>query len=170
MSWWLSLAAACVVVGVLAATGAVGYALAAAARHPSSASSAAGNPAQGLTATASTGVPPSVPASSGPLQVTKVFTYQQGVTVFVDIFYTDRGDNAEGFGFTGVDGSHIAAASYQFSSPGDGIVETGSITYPFDEGCGTAQQHSDSVEFWVTDAVGRRSPPYPPVHLACAAP
>jgi serine/threonine protein kinase len=173
MSWWLSLAAACVVVGVLAATGAVGYALAAAARHPSSASSAAGNPAQGLTATpASTSTSPLVfpAAPSGPLQVTKVYTYQQGVTVFVDIYYTDRGDNAEGFGFTGVDGSHVAAASYQFSSPGDGIVETGSITYPFDEGCGTAQQHSDSVEFWVTDAVGRRSPPYPPVHLACAAP
>jgi hypothetical protein len=67
----------------------------------------------------------------------------------------------------GVNGSPIAEVNYAFSSPGDGIVEPGSITYPFDEGCGTTQQRSDSVDVWVT-AAGKRSPPYPPVHLACA--
>jgi serine/threonine protein kinase len=171
-SWWRPLAAACVVGGLLAATSAVGYVLITGARHPSGASSASGNPAQGTTAAASASAsasPSALPgAPSGPLQVTKVYTYQQGVTVFVDIYYTDRANEAaDGFGFMGVNGSPIAEVNYAFSSPGDGIVEPGSITYPFDEGCGTTQQRSDSVDVWVT-AAGKRSPPYPPVHLACA--
>jgi len=170
-SLWRPLVAACVV-GLLAAASAVGYALIT-ARHPSGTSSASGNPAQRPTATASasTSASPSVlpGAPSGPLQVTKVYTYQQGAMVFIDIYYTDRDNNATGFGFTGVDGSSIAEVNYAFSSPGDGIVEPGSITYPFNEGCGTTQHRSDSVDVWVTGAAGKRSPPYPPVHLACGS-
>jgi serine/threonine protein kinase len=169
---WRPLAAACVVAGLLAASGAAGYALTTVTRHLSSASSASGNPAEGPPATApgSTGSSSVLPrAPSGPLQVTKVYTYQQGVTVFVDIYYTDHDDNANGFGFMGVDGSRIAEANYPFFNPGDGIVETGSITYPFNEGCGTAQPRSDSIEVWVTDAAGKRSAPSKPVHLGCAS-
>ncbi len=168
---WRPLAAACVVGGLLAASGAVGYALLNLTRHPSNASSASGNPAQGLQATVSAlpGASSSVlaPGSSGPLRVTHVYTYRQGVTVLVDIYYAGQ-DNANGFGFMGVDGSRIAEVNDPFSSPGDGIVETGSITYPFNEGCGTTQSRSDSIEVWVTDAAGKRSPPSKPVHLTCA--
>jgi hypothetical protein len=86
----------------------------------------------------------------------------------VDIYYTDTDNEANGFGFTGVDGSRIAEVTYPFSSPGDGIVEPGSITYPFNEGCGTAQHHSDSIEVWVTGTAGKQSRPSTPVQLACA--
>jgi serine/threonine protein kinase len=171
LPWWRQLAAACVIGGLLAASGAVGHALITVTRHLSSAS-AAGNPAEGPTATSSASTiasPPAVPGvPSGPLQVTKVYTYQQGPMVFVEIYYTDRDNNADGFGFMGVDGSPIADVTYQFSSPGDGIVETGSIRYPFDEGCGTGQHRSDSIEVWVT-AAGKRSPRSAPVRLACAS-
>jgi serine/threonine protein kinase len=162
---WRPLAAACVVGGLLAASGAVGYALLIANRQPSSASSASGNPATEPTATGPTSASGFPGTASGPLQVTRVFTYQQGASIFIDIYYTDS--NADGFGFMGVDGSRIAEANYPFASPGDAIVETGSITYPFNEGCGTNQERSDSIEVWVT-AAGKRSRPYPPVHLACA--
>jgi Protein kinase domain len=172
LPWWRQLAAACLIGGLLAASGAVGYALVIVTRHLSSASSPAGNPAQGSTVTSSapTIAPPSAlpGAPSGPLQVTKVYTYQQGTMVFVDIYYTDRANHADGFGFMGVDGSPIAAVTYTFSSPGDGIVETGSIRYPFDEGCGTGQHRSDSIEVWVT-AAGKRSPRSAPVRLACTS-
>ena len=87
--------------------------------------------------------------------------------VYVDFYYTDQGNNANGFGFMGVDGSPIGKVSYPFSSPGAGIVEIGSISYPFNEGCGTDQPRSDSIEVWVTDAAGKQSPTSKPVHLAC---
>jgi len=158
---WRPLAAACVVGGLLAASGAVDYALITATRH--SANDTATGPA-------STSASPSAPARtpSASLDVTRVYTYQQGVMVYVDFYYTDQGNNANGFGFMGVDGSPIGEVNYQFSSPGAGIVETGSITYPFNEGCGTAQPRSDSIEVWVTDAVGKQSRPTKPVRLACA--
>jgi hypothetical protein len=88
--------------------------------------------------------------------------------MYIDMYYTDQGNNADGFGFTGVDGSPIGKVNYPFSSPAAGIIETGSITYPFNEGCGTAQQRSDSIEVWVNDAAGARSPAKV-VHLACAS-
>jgi serine/threonine protein kinase len=158
---WQPLAAACVVGGLLAACGAVDYALITATRHS----------AQRLTATTpaltSASPPALAPTASAPLDVTRVYTYQQGATVYVDIYYTDQSNNANGFGFKGVDGSPIAEVNYPFSSPGAGIVETGTITYPFNEGCGTAQQRSDFIEVWVTDTAGKQSPPSKPVHLAC---
>jgi hypothetical protein len=158
---WRPLAAACVVGGLLAACGAVDYALITATRHS----------AQRLTATTPALTSASPPAlartASAPLDVTRVYTYQQGVTVYVDIYYTDQSNNANGFGFMGVDGSPIAEVNYPFSSPGAGIVETGTITYPFNEGCGTARQRSDFIEVWVTDTAGKQSPPSKPVHLAC---
>jgi hypothetical protein len=159
---WRPLAAACVVGGLLVASSAVGYALMTVTRDLTKEPTA--------TAPAPTSASPSVlPRTlSGPLGVTRVYTYRQGVTVYVDIYYTDQGNNANGFGFMGVDRSPIGELNYPFSSPGAGIIETGSITYPFNEGCGTAKQRSDSIEFWVTDAAGKRSPPSKPVLLACA--
>jgi|HubBroStandDraft_5_1064220.scaffolds.fasta_scaffold06034_5 serine/threonine protein kinase len=158
---WQLLAAACVVGGLLAACGAVDYALITATRHS----------AQRLTATTpalTSASPPALPrTASAPLDVTRVYTYQQGATVYVDIYYTGQSNNANGFGFKGVDGSPIAEVNYPFSSPGAGIVETGTITYPFNQGCGTAQQRSDFIEVWVTDAAGKQSAPSKPVHLAC---
>jgi hypothetical protein len=165
---WRLLATACVVAGLLAASGAAGYGLTTVTRHLSGASSASGNPANDPPATATSGSPSVPRGPSGPLQVTKVYTYQQGVTVFVDIYYTDQGNNANGFGFMGVKGSPIAEVNYLFSNPGDGVVETGSITYPFNEGCGTSQPRSDSIEVWVSNTAGKQSPPSKPVHLACA--
>ncbi len=161
-SLWRPLAAACVVGGLLAASSAVGYALMTVTRDLTKEPTA--------TALAPTSASPSVlpRTPSGPLGVTRVYTYRQGVTVYVDIYYADQGNNANGFGFMGVDGSPIGELNYPFSSPGAGIIETGSITYPFNEGCGTAKQRSDSIEFWVTDAAGKRSPPSKPVLLACA--
>jgi serine/threonine protein kinase len=153
---WRPLAAACVVGGLLAASSAVGYALF--TRHPAKEPTA--NPP------ASTSASPSV-LPSGPLDVTRVYTYQQGVMVYVDIYYTYQGNDANGFGFMGVDGSPIGEANYQFSSPAAGVIEPGSIIYPFNEGCGTAQQRSDSVEVWVDDTTGARSPAKV-VHLTCA--
>jgi hypothetical protein len=158
---WRPLAAACVVGALLAASSAASYALITAIRHSGK---------EPATASASTSASPSVPARtpSGPLDVSRVYTYQQGVMVYIDIYYTDQGNNADGFGFTGADGSPIGEVNYPFSSPAAGIIETGSITYPFNEGCGTAQQRSDSVEVWVNDAAGARSPAKV-VHLACAS-
>jgi hypothetical protein len=171
LPWWRQLAAACVIGGLLAGSGAVGSALVTVTRNLASAS-ASGNPAEGPTSTSSAPAiasPPALPGPlSGPLQVTKVYTYQQGTMVFVEIYYTDRDNSADGFGFMGVDGSPIAAVTYPFFSPGDGIVETGSIRYPFNEGCGTGQHRSDFIEVWVT-AAGKRSPRSAPVRLACAA-
>jgi hypothetical protein len=159
---WRPLAAACVVGGLVAACSAASYALITATRHLGKEPT--------TTASASTSAFPAVPARtpSGPLDVTRVYTYQQGVMMYIDMYYTDQGNNADGFGFTGVDGSPIGEVNYPFSSPAAGIIETGSITYPFNEGCGTAQQRSDSIEVWVNDAAGARSPAKV-VHLACAS-
>jgi len=159
---WRPLAAACVVGGLLAASSAVSYDLITAIRHSGKEPTA--------TAPASTSASPTVlpRTPSGPLDVTSVYTYQQGVMVYIDIYYTDQGNNADGFGFMGVDGSSVGEVNYPFSSPAAGIIETGSITYPFNEGCGTAQHRSDSIEVWVNDAAGARSPAKV-VHLACVS-
>ncbi len=68
--------------------------------------------------------------------------------VFV-IYYSDPGNNADGFGFMGVDGSSVGEQNHLFSSPADGIIETGSIAYPINQGCGTSQPRSNRVKVWV---------------------
>jgi serine/threonine-protein kinase len=112
------------------------------------------------TTNTSTRVAPQVP------QITSVGTYTQGELVYFDIHYADPGKDAEGFGFVGVDGSGWAEENHPFSSPSYGIVGTDSIAYPFNEGCGTAQQSESSVEAWIYNTAGHRSTPVV-IQLAC---
>jgi hypothetical protein len=86
--------------------------------------------------------------------------------VYVEISYADTGNNAEGFGFVGVNGTSQPEESYSFSSPSDGIVEPGSITYPFNQECGTTQQHASYVKAWIYDSAGARSKSVV-IHLVC---
>jgi len=113
------------------------------------------------TETASTPAAPPVP------EITSVSTYTQGVLVYFDIYYTDPGNDAEGFGFVGVNGSGWAEENHPFTSPSYGIVGTDSIAYPFNEACGTAQQYDSYVEAWIYDTAGDRSTPVT-IHLVCS--
>ena len=87
--------------------------------------------------------------------------------MYFDIQYADPGNDAVGFGFEGVNGSGWAEETHPFSSPSYGIVGTGSIAYPFNEACGTAQQYTSYVEAWIYDAAGASSTPVV-IHLVCA--
>jgi hypothetical protein len=100
-------------------------------------------------------------------QITSVGTYQQGVLVYFDIHYADPGNDAAGFGFVGVNGSGWAEENHPFSSPSYGIVGTDSIAYPFNQGCGTAQEYESYVQAWIYDTAGDRSTPVV-IHLVCA--
>jgi YVTN family beta-propeller protein len=108
----------------------------------------------------------STPASQG-VQITRVETYQKGALVYFRIYYRDPDNDAEGFGFVGVNGSGWAEETHAFSSPSYGIVGPGRIDYPFNLGCGTPQQISQSdVKAWIYDTAGVRSKPVI-IHLSC---
>jgi hypothetical protein len=107
---------------------------------------------------------PAIPAP----YITQVTTYTQGVFVYFKITYADPGNNAEGFGFVGINGSGWAQETHPFSSPSYGIVGPNSIAYPFNSGCGTAQQYDSYVQAWIYNTVGEQSPPVI-IHLVCAA-
>jgi serine/threonine-protein kinase len=106
------------------------------------------------------------PASPPVPEITSVGTYTQGVLVYFDIHYANPGNDAEGFGFVGVNGSGWAEENHPFTSPSYGIVGTDSIAYPFNEACGTAQQYDSYVEAWIYDSAGDRSTPVV-IHLVC---
>ena|SRR5690348_12541971 len=75
---------------------------------------------------------------------------------------THPGDDARGFGFTGLNGSRWMVATYSFSSPDEGIAGPDSpdtIAYLVGLECGTASQHGAEVEAWTHDAAGRSSQP-----------
>jgi hypothetical protein len=108
----------------------------------------------------------SAPAPQVPV-ITTAGTYTQGALVYFDIQYADPGHDAEGFGFVGVNGSGWAEENHPFSSPSYGIVGPDSISYPFNEECGTAQQYDSYVEAWIYDTAGQRSTPVV-IHLVCA--
>jgi hypothetical protein len=99
-------------------------------------------------------------------RITSVGTYTNGVFVYFNIQYADPGNDAEGFGFVGVNGSGWAEENHPFSSPSYGIVGPDSIAYPFNEGCGTAQQYDSYVEAWIYDTAGDQSKPVV-IHLVC---
>ena len=82
------------------------------------------------------------------------------------ISYTDTGNNAEGFGFVGVNGTSLPEKNYPFSSPSDGVVEPGSVTYSFNQECGTTQQHASDIKAWIYDSAGARSKSVV-IHLVC---
>jgi len=109
--------------------------------------------------------PPPPPAPQVPA-ITNAGTYTQGVDVYFDISYADPGNDAEGFGFVGVNGSGWAEETHPFSSPSYGIVGPDSIAYPFNEDCGTPQQYDSYVEAWIYDTAGQRSTPVV-IHLVC---
>jgi len=109
---------------------------------------------------------PSPPAGPAVPVITSVGTYTQGVLVYFDIHYADPGNDAEGFGFVGVNGSGWAEENHPFTSPSYGIVGPDSIAYPFNEACGTAQQYDSYVQAWIYDTAGDRSTPVV-IHLVC---
>jgi serine/threonine protein kinase len=106
------------------------------------------------------------PASPPVPEITRVETHTQGVLVYFDIQYSDPGNDAEGFGFVGVNGAGWAEENHPFTSPSYGIVGTDSISYPFNEDCGTAQQYDSYVQAWIYDTAGGRSTPVV-IHLVC---
>ena len=167
---WRSVAAVGVI-GLLAASGAAGYFLTVALRQPSGAPSpsrsAAVVPTSSTTPISRRTSPTSrAPASQLP-DITRVYTYQRGVMVYVDISYTDTGNDAAGFGFVGVNETSQPEENYPFSSPSDGIVEPGSITYSFNQECGTIRQHASYIKAWIYDSSGARSKSVL-IHLVCS--
>jgi len=116
--------------------------------------------------------PPPVTTSPPPVApavpvITGASTYTQGVFVYFNVTYSDPGNDAEGFGFVGVDGSGWAEETHPFTSPSYGIVGTDSIAYPFNSGCGTSDQYSSYVEVWIYDAAGAESDPVT-LQLVCS--
>ena len=99
-------------------------------------------------------------------QISSVSTYQNGVLVYFDIQYSNPGNNAEGFGFVGINGAGWAEENHPFTSPSYGIVGPDSISYPFNLACGTAQQYDSWVQAWIYDTAGVRSTPVD-IHLVC---
>jgi eukaryotic-like serine/threonine-protein kinase len=109
---------------------------------------------------------PTPPAPQLP-QIISVSTHTQGQLVYFDIEYADPGHDAEGFGFVGVNGSGWAEENHPFSSPSYGIVGPNSISYPFNEECGTPSQYDSSVQAWIYDTTGHRSTTVT-IHLVCS--
>ena len=166
---WRSVAAVGVI-GLLAASGAAGYFLTVALRQPSGVPSPSRSAAV-VPTSSTTPIPrrtsPTSRAPASPLpDITRVYTYQRGVMVYVEIGYTDTGNNAAGFGFVGVNETSQPEENHPFSSPSDGIVEPGSITYSFNQECGTIRQHASSIKAWIYDSSGARSKSVL-IHLVC---
>ena len=109
------------------------------------------------------------PWDARPPEIELVESFREGGLVFFRVFYTDPNDDAEGFGFRGVNGSGWGEEEFPFSSPSYGRVSPGIIEYPFNHGCGTSSEYESDVEVWIYDSAGLQSPPVT-VHLACSAP
>ena len=86
--------------------------------------------------------------------------------MYFEIYFSDPGHNAAGFGFVGVQGSDWPRQSHSFSSPASGIVEEGSVIYPLNQECGTGLEYMSDVKAWIYDTTGTRSKPVV-IHLAC---
>jgi serine/threonine protein kinase len=155
-TWYRPLVAVCVV-ALLAVAVAVGYRLTLLTWHP-------GDPPDGATPSSASALPG--PFTTGPLRITNAYTYQQGAIIYVRLYYANPGD-ASGFGFAGANGSSLAQQTYQFASPGAAIVEPNSITYPFDQGCGTSKPSATYVKAWLTSANSRTKSVV--IHLVCAS-
>jgi protein kinase-like protein len=172
--WWQPLVTASAVTGILAAGAAAGYGLNIMNEHqPSPLSlSPAGGQAQGHarigTGDARTVRRAPAHAAPGPVPtIIRTSIYQQGQLVFFEIFYSDPGHDAAGFGFVGVQESgDLPERVIPFSSPGPGIVEANTIAYPLDQGCNGNVEFTSSVKAWIYDKAGARSKPVI-IHLAC---
>lgn len=94
-----------------------------------------------------------------PPRITAVLGYTKGALAYFSLHFADPGHDAKGFGFVGIKGSGFAEENHPFSSPSFGIVGHNKIDYPFNIGCGTAQQQQAYVEAWLYDKAGVRSQP-----------
>jgi hypothetical protein len=101
-------------------------------------------------------------------RITSVSTYRQGVWVYFDVHYADPGNDAQGFGYNGLNGTRWVAGSYPFASPNRGIVGARTVAYPLDLECGTAKQHKADIEAWIYDAAGAGSQPAV-INMSCSA-
>ncbi len=161
--------AACLIAGLLAASGIVGAALVELTRHLTASSPGIHGATTGPSpSSVGTSPPASAQPPSKTPEITNYYTYQQGEMMYFNVYYTDPGNNAVGFGFEGVDGSKMALQQHPFSNPAAGIVEPGSIIYPLNQGCGTPQNHSSVLRVWIYDTAGVRSNAVT-VHLACTS-
>jgi hypothetical protein len=156
------------VAGVLVAGAAAGYGTNAATGHQAGRSSfaaAAGGP-QAAERIDAGEARPVRHARPRPPRITAAYTYQQGKMVFFEIYYSDPGHDAAGFGFVGVHESDLPEKVIPFSRPGAAIVEAGIVSYPLNQGCGTGLEYTSSVKAWIYDKTGARSKPVV-IHLAC---
>ena len=172
---WRPLVTASAVTGILAAGAAAGYGLNVMNAHQPGPppSVQAGGQAQGRDrigagdARTVRRAPAHAHARAGPVpKIIGTSTYQEGQMVFFEIFYSDPGHDAAGFGYVGVQESDLPRRVIPFSSPGPGIVEANSIAYPLDQGCGGNVEYTSSVKAWIYDTAGARSKPVI-IHLAC---
>jgi hypothetical protein len=104
---------------------------------------------------------------SRPPRIDNVSTYQEGALVYVSVSFSDPDSDADGFGFRGANGAGWAEETHPFSAPSYGRVAPGRFDYPFNHGCGTPDQQSSDVEFWIYDRSGNRSGSTV-VRLACS--
>jgi protein kinase-like protein len=142
-----------------------GYGLNAVTQHQRDADRALSQIAARMAARPAGPVPKPVPSPPAP-RITHTFTYQEGSRVFFEIYYSDPGHNAAGFGFVGVDGTGLHEQNYLFSNPAEGIVAGNSIAYPLEQGCGTGQEYTSTVRAWIYNKEGVSSRPVV-IHLAC---
>ncbi|HEY6278113.1 MAG TPA: protein kinase [Streptosporangiaceae bacterium] len=147
---------------------------------PTGSSTGTGTTGNGSTGTGTTGTGTNGNGSTGngstgngssgtaqPPQITNVQTYTQGVYVYFDISYADSDNDAEGFGFVGVNGSGWGEEQHPFSSPSYGTAGPGWIEYPFNENCGSSPEVQSYVKAWIYDAEGTSSQPVV-IHLVCS--
>jgi serine/threonine protein kinase len=161
---WRPLITASAVAGLLVASGAAGYGLMTSAQHQRDGSAFSQTGAKMAVSPAAPAPKPAPPAPAP--RITRTFTYQQGEMVFFELFYSDPGHNATGFGFVGVEGSDWPQQYHSFSNPAAGIVEANSISYPLNQGCGSGIEFTSTVRAWIYDSAGNRSKPVI-IQLAC---
>jgi serine/threonine protein kinase len=161
---WRPLITASAVAGLLVASGAAGYGLMTSAQHQRGGSALSQTGAKMAVSPAAPAPKPAPPAPAP--RITRTFTYQQGEMVFFELFYSDPGHNATGFGFVGVEGSDWPQQYHSFSNPAAGIVEANSISYPLNQGCGSGIEFTSTVRAWIYDSAGNRSKPVI-IQLAC---
>lgn len=113
--------------------------------------------------------PPPAQPTEEPPEIVRVETYREGVLVYFRLFFNDPNDDAQGFGFRGINGSGWAEETHPFSDPSYGRVFPGRVEYPFNHDCGTESETESDVEAWIYDSTALRSTSVM-VHLSCTAP
>lgn len=102
------------------------------------------------------------PRPSAPV-VTRSGSYREGELVYARVDDADADGDAEGFGFQWHWGTEI----HSFADPSFGRVAAGRVDYPFNLGCGGANEQQVDVRMWVYDRSELSSEPVD-IHLACS--